>query len=113
MCLVARKPVFGVSDNAMLKPVSSASETSYNIEISLEASLDIILPRNRITKALISLRGCTGWSAPLLFASPPKTVFLASWPIYCRRLNPCPAEPGFIFFENIVDQDQLASDEAI
>ena len=29
-------------------------------------------------------------------------------------INPCPAEPGFIsFFENTVDPDQMASDEAI
>ena len=29
---------------------------------------DIILSRQRITKALIRLHGCAGWSAPLLFA---------------------------------------------
>ena len=43
MGLVATKPVFVVSDKVRLKPVSSATETSWNIEISLEASLDIIL----------------------------------------------------------------------
>ena len=43
MGLVTTKPVFGVSDKARLKPVSSATETSYNIEISLQASLDMIL----------------------------------------------------------------------
>ena len=32
------------------------------------ASRDIILSRQRTTKALIRLRGCAGWSAPLLFA---------------------------------------------
>ena len=47
------------------------------IEISLVSSLDIILSTKRITKALISLRGCTGSSAHLLFANPPKTGFLA------------------------------------
>ena len=35
----------------------------------------MILSSKRITKALISLRGCAGWSAPLLFANPPKTGF--------------------------------------
>ena len=29
----------------------------------------MILPNKRITKALISLRGCAGWSAALLFAN--------------------------------------------
>ena len=30
-------------------------------------TLSIILPRGRTTKALIRLRGCVGWSAPLIF----------------------------------------------
>ena len=67
MGLEATKPVFGVSDKARLKPVSSATETSKKIEIPPMASLDMILSRKRITKALISLRECAGWSAPLLF----------------------------------------------
>ena len=30
----------------------------------------MILPKKRITKALIRLHGYAGWSAPLLFANP-------------------------------------------
>ena len=30
----------------------------------------MILSKKRITKVLIRLRGCAGWSAPLLFANP-------------------------------------------
>ena len=30
----------------------------------------MILSKKRTTKTLISLRGCAGWSAPLLFANP-------------------------------------------
>ena len=30
----------------------------------------MILSKKRITKALIRLRGCAGWSAPVLFATP-------------------------------------------
>ena len=56
MGLVVRKPVFEVSDKARLKPVSTATETSWNIEISLIAILDIILSIKGITKALISLQ---------------------------------------------------------
>ena len=62
MDLVATKPV-AVSDQVMLKPVSSATETSY-LENLLVESLDM-----GKTKVLISLHGCTGWSAPLLFAN--------------------------------------------
>ena len=68
--LVARKPVFGVSDKTRLKPVSSATETRYNSEISLVASLDMILFNKRITKALIRKRGCAGWSAHFCSQTP-------------------------------------------
>ena len=39
------------------------------------ASLDMILSKERRTKALIRLRGFADWSAPLLFASPRRQVF--------------------------------------
>ena len=80
MC-VTRKPVFVVFDKASLKPFSPATETSYKIEISPVASLHKILSKNRITKALIRLRGSAGWSVPVLFRKPPKIGFLASRPI--------------------------------
>ena len=35
----------------------------------------MILSKKRITKALIRLRGCAGWSAPVLFANPRRQVF--------------------------------------
>ena len=34
----------------------------------------------RITKALISLRGCAGWSGAVLFANPLRQVFLRRGP---------------------------------
>ena len=74
MGLVMRKPVFGVSNKASLKPFYSATETCQKIENSPVLSLHMILSEKRITKALISLRGSAGWSAPLLFANP-KTGF--------------------------------------
>ena len=70
MGLVATKSVFGVSVKARFKPVSSATETSQKCEILLEASSDMILYNTRITKALIRLHECAGWSAPLLFETP-------------------------------------------
>ena len=72
---VVTKPVFGVPDKARLKPVSSATETSWKIEISPVASLHMILSIKRITKALIRLRGCAGWSEPVLLANPRRQVF--------------------------------------
>ena len=40
------------------------------IEISLVSSLDMILSKKRLIKALISMRKCAGWSMSLLFANP-------------------------------------------
>ena len=47
----------------------------------------MIISKKRITKALISLRGCAGWSAPSLFAYPPaKTGFLVMRPNFVISL---------------------------
>ena len=67
LSLVTRKPVFGVCDQVSLKPSCSATETRYMLEIFDLETRGIILSRQRITKVLIRLRGCAGWSAPLLF----------------------------------------------
>ena len=80
MGLAARKTVCGFSDKARLKPVSSATETSQKVEISLEACLHIILANKPITKALIRLRICAGLSAPLLFATLLRQVLLRRSP---------------------------------
>ena len=50
------------------------------MEISPEASLDIILSKKRITKSLNSLRECAGWSASLLFANHRRQVFSRKGP---------------------------------
>ena len=68
----------GVSDQATHKPVCAATEASWSLEISAIESRDIILSKQRTTKALIRLRGCAGWSAPLLFAYIIRHIF--SWP---------------------------------
>ena len=68
MSFVTRKPVFGISDQVRLKPACSVTEVSQRLEISYTETRGIILSRQRITKALIRLRGCAGWSASLLFA---------------------------------------------
>ena len=44
-------------------------------ELSFVASWGMVLSKRRITKALIRLRGCAGWSAPLLFAILWRQVF--------------------------------------
>ena len=46
MGLVARKPVFGISEKASFKPVSSATGTSQKIEISPVASLMWYFPQS-------------------------------------------------------------------
>ena len=50
----------------------------------------MILSNKRITKALISLGGCAGWSAPLLFVNPRRQGFPRRGPLlfanFCCRL---------------------------
>ena len=75
MGLVATKSVFVISDKAKFKPTCSTRETSWKIEIWLVASPDMILSNEPITKALIRLRWCAGWSVGLLFANPQRQVF--------------------------------------
>ena len=67
-----------VSDQVRLKLACSATEASRRLEILAPETRDITLSRQRTTKALIRLRGCAGWSAPLLFAYDIRHVF--SWP---------------------------------
>ena len=62
----------------------------------LVASLDMIISNQQITKALIRLPGCAGWSAPVLFAKPRKQVFLQQGPFLVR-------------FDSIVPSQQSSS----
>ena len=54
-----------------------ATETICKVKILPVASVDtsMVFFYRRLTKALISLRGCAGWSAPLLFADPRRQIF--------------------------------------
>ena len=99
MGLDVRKPVFGVPDKARLKPVSSATEARWKIKISLVASLKTILSKKRITKALISLRRCAGWSEPLLFANHRRQVF--------SRRGPYSLPPWYIYYRHSQKSDYI------
>ena len=66
MGLVARKPVFRIFNKVRFKPVCLVTETNKKIEISLVESLDIILSKKRIAKALIRVRGAQAAQADLL-----------------------------------------------
>ena len=104
-----RKPAYGVSDKVRLKPACPATETRQKIEISLVASLDMILSNKRTTKAQIRMRGCADWSAPLLFAKPPKTGFLALRHIWIyRRVN---AFLILMFHQNICSCFQVLKED--
>ena len=59
-----------VTEKEGCKLVYLATATSWKIRISPVVSLDTIYFKQSITKVLSSLRGCAGWSAPLLFANP-------------------------------------------
>ena len=56
----------------------------------------MILSKKRITKALISLRGCAGWSAPVLFANPQRQVFSRRGPNHIDSQNSSPLRAACI-----------------
>ena len=69
VCRVTRKLFLEVCECDRLKQACSATETSLSIEVQVLLVYTRHEPsRERITKVLTSLRGCAGWSAPMLFA---------------------------------------------
>ena len=75
MCFVTRKPFFRMCDQVRLKPATQPQKLGRGLKFWIQ-KLGILF-RQRTTKALISLRGCAGWSVPLLFAYGKKQIF--SW----------------------------------
>ena len=69
MSLDTRILVFWVCDQVRLKRACAATEASWSLELSDIETRYIMLSRQWTTKALIRLRGCACWSAPLLFAN--------------------------------------------
>ena len=67
MYIDARKPVLGVSNQVNLEHVCLATGKVGLMKRCLETLLSIIFYSERITKALIRLCGCAGWSTYLLF----------------------------------------------
>ena len=88
MGLSVTKPVFGVSGKARLKPVSSTTENSLKSEISLEASLDMILSKKMNNK---------GADQGMLFAAP-ETGFSCRGPygpcLLLHANNKCADQPA-------------------
>ena len=72
--------------SGFLKNEIQTSLLSYRDYVEIVVSLDMILSKKRITKALIRLRGCAGWSAPLLIANRQRQVFSRRGP-YCTNLK--------------------------
>ena len=77
---ITRKCIFG--DFRPGKVQTSLLSYSYNLETLDRASIYSILPKQRTTKVLIRLRGCTGWSALLLFAYAIRHIFAWPGPVY-------------------------------
>ena len=58
------------------------------------ASLHMLLSKSRITKALIRLRGCAGWSVPVLFANARRPVFSRRGPFFLNMMFLYEENPG-------------------
>ena len=74
-------------------------------------SLDILCNK-RITKALIRLRGCAGWSAHLLFANPRRQVFSRRGPNKMIVIR-AGIHKLLARIENRENPDQTASSEGV
>ena len=83
----SRKPVFGASEKARLKPVSSATENRQISEILLEASLDMIPSSKRKIKALIRPR-MPRLVCAIVVSKPRKTGFLTLRPTLIENARP-------------------------
>ena len=72
-----------IFDQVRFKPACSATKASLNLETLDIASIhSITLSKQQTTKVLIRLRGCAGWSAPLLFAYAIRHIFVWPGPIH-------------------------------
>ena len=80
--LVVRKRVFGFPTRSCSNMPAQIQRLAKKMNFSLVASLDMILAKKGITKALIRLCGCAGWSAPLLFAHNHRQVFSYCGPVH-------------------------------
>ena len=78
MRLFTRKPVSWVFDQVRLKSARSATEGSESHEIATIETRDIILSRQRTTKAQISLRICAD-DLRLCCSHMAKTGFIMTW----------------------------------
>ena len=79
--LYVTKPVFGVSHKASFKAVSSATETSWKIEISPVASLHMILSKKANNKGADQTVRMRRLICACVVRKPTKTGFLTSRPI--------------------------------
>ena len=84
MDLIARNSVFKGSKTVIHKPDCADPKTSWIIAMRLVVRLDMILSSKQITKVLIRLRRCAGWSAPLLFANHRGQIFQRHSPNHGR-----------------------------
>ena len=80
MGLTATKSVFGVPDKVRFKLPAQLQRLARKMIFFSVASLAMVLSKTQIAKALIRLRGCAGWSAPVLLANPRRQVFSGRGP---------------------------------
>ena len=73
--------------------------TTLDCLVSPAASLHMILSKKQ-KKALIRLRRCAGWSAPVLFTNPRRQGFSRPGPYYSCIYDPCNSEwtASHVFF---------------
>ena len=90
----------GVSTKSVSNQSPQLKRLAWKLKFHLQQVYIWYFPKSKKKKALIRLRGCAGWSAPLLFTNPPRQGFSRRGPYYSCIYDPCNSEwtASYVFF---------------
>ena len=87
---------WGGGGGGSTKSVSNQSpqlkRLAWKLKFHLQQVYIWYFPKSKKKKALIRLRGCAGWSAPVLFTNPWRQGFSRRGPYYSCIYDPCNSE---------------------
>ena len=96
----------GVSTKSVSNQSPQLERLAWKLKFHLQQVYIWYFPKSKKKKALIRLRGCAGWSAPVLFTNLGRQGFSRRGPYYSYIYDPCNSEWTashvffFVFFFN-------------
>ena len=90
----------GVSTKSVSNQSPQLKRLAWKLKFHLQQVYIWYFPKSKKKKALIRLRGCAGWSAPVLFTNPRRQGFSRRGPYYSCIYDPCNSEwtASHVFF---------------